>query len=52
MVEYGIAAGSAAGHVGGFGASGGLVRLATLGSSPTGLVVALSVAVLLLWFLR
>ena len=52
MVEYGIAAGGAAGHGGGYAPSHGLDQWAALTSSPTVLMVGAALVVLLVWALR
>ena len=52
MVEYGIAAGGAAGRGGGYGASGGLDQMAALLGTPTALALAAGVVVLLVLALR
>ena len=52
MVEYGIAAGQATGHGGGYGVSHSLDQWATLLNSPTALLVAAALVVLVVWALR
>ena len=52
MVEYGIAAGQATEHGGGFSVTRSLDQWATVLNSPTALLVGAALVVLVVWALR